>query len=467
VPDVEEQTARELRRSGGRPRWDVVRVLGGVVRRQRRRAAIGGVLAVTALAGVAVAGVELLGSGAGDRTASPTPTVSLSPAEARLDALMGNLPYVPADAVFPDARHGYALVLSCVDRGAPQTCAPQLAATADGGATWVRRPLPAGAVAGKSIVSARLLALGPTSILVDDPGRYAEDEHAGDASAKPSPTAPPAWISGHRWFSPDGGRTWAARARRAVGTLPQIPLGSPVFFPPPEMPGGLDPSSEQAAKLFNTATQVLRPDGTAAVLTGGPAGDAYTDVTVTTAADGSVWIPGYRYDENDAIVARLLVSRDAGRSFNTLTLPKVTAPPSVYTADGRHVFLLEHDEKGVARLRRSIDGGVTWREVKVPAAGKGARGANTQHTIDIFTRSAGSGVSVAPTPDGGLLLTTRTALYRLAPGGTALTRAKGGAPVVFGLIPAGNVVLALGQNGGTPRFFVTIDGKTWKPFALK
>ena len=466
MSDVEERAAKELRRAGGRPRWDVTGLLPLVLRRQRRRAAVGAAVAVTALAGVGVVGLELFGPGAGHRAATPTPTASLTPAEAKLDAQVAALRYIPADAVFPDPRHGYALVVSCADRGKPDTCATQLAASANGGATWLRRPLPASAVQGLSVVGTRLYAVGATGLVIDQPGRYA-GQPGGDAnSPAPSPTAPPAWIAGQRWFSPDEGRTWSARPRTAAGVVVGVAPGTRLYFPPPDMPTGLDPASSEAAGLYDTPAQVLRADGTTGMLAGGPKGDGYTGVSVARSVDGSIWVPGYRYGDNDALTATLQVSRDGGRTFRKVTVPRIVDPPSVVTADGRNVFLVEYDGDGGARLQRSADGGRTWREIKVPAAAPVVRGPNTSSTISIFTSgTSGPGATVAPLPDGSLLVSNRTGLYRLAPGGTAL-RPVPKTPAIFGLIPAGDATLAFGTTGGEPHFLVTTDGTTWRPVSI-
>ncbi|GAA1818048.1 hypothetical protein GCM10009682_43530 [Luedemannella flava] len=463
MADVEEATAKELRRAGGRPRWDLARVLAAVTRRQRRRSAIGGVLALAALAGVTVVGVELFGGDADEHTAEPAPTATLAPAEAELEAQVARLSYVPADAVFADARRGYALVVSCADRDEPETCTTQLAATVDGGATWQRRPLPAGAAAGLSIVRTRLLAVGPNGLLIDQPGQYEETETGAPA---PSPTAPPKWIAGQRWFSPDGGRTWAPRARRATGTVTGFAPGYPLFFPSPDVPNGLDPASPRVAALFNTPAQVVRADGSTAVLARGPRGEGYTDVSVATAADGSVWVPSYVYGANGGLTVRLQVTRDRGRTFQGVRVPTMSSPPSVFTADGRNVYLLEYDGQGGARLRASANAGRTWRDVKLPAPPKSQRGPVTTGTIGIVSSgAAGPGPTVAPAADGALLVTHGSTLYRLAPGAAAM-RKVADAPVMFSLMPAGRAMVGFGTKGGAAGFFTSPDGVTWRTAAL-
>ncbi|GAA1774993.1 hypothetical protein [Luedemannella helvata] len=466
MADVEEATAKELRRAGGRPRWDIAHIIAAVTRRQRRRAAIGGVVAIATLAGVVVTGVELFGKDSGDGTATPAPGESLSPAAAKLEAHVARLPYVPADALFTDARNGYALVVSCGDRSAPETCAAQLAATADGGVTWQRRPLPAGAASGVAIVRARLLSVGAGRLVIDQPGQYQED-HAGEAeSPAPSPTAPPKWIPGQRWFSPDGGRTWTPRARRAVGTVSAVAPGAPLVFPAPDIPNGVDPGSPQAAALFDTRAQVLRANGTTAVLAGGPHGEAYTDVGVATAADGSMWVPSYIYGQNGGLTARLQVTRDGGRSFQAVRLPTIASPPSVFTGDGRHVYLLEYDGQGGARLRASANAGGTWRDVKLPAPPQGTYGAVTKSTIGIVTSSAaGPGPTVAATADGSLIVTNGGTLYQLPPGAAAMRKVTG-APGMFGLIPAGKAIIGFGRVQGVPHFYVSLDGLRWRTMAI-
>ena len=465
MADVEEATAKELRRAGGRPRWDITHIVGAVTRRQRRRAAIGGVIALATLAGIVVTGVELFGKD-GDKTAVPAPGESLSPAAAALETQIARLPYVPADALFTDARNGYVLVVSCGDRSHPETCATQLAATADGGVTWQRRPLPAGAANGLAIVRARLLSVGAGRLVIDQPGQYAQDE-AGDAeSPAPSPTAPPQWIPGQRWFSPDEGRTWTPRARRPVGTVAAVAPGAPLVFPAPDIPSGVDPASPKSAALFNTRAQVLRANGTTALLADGPQGEAYTDVSVATAADGSMWVPSYTYGQNGGLTARLQVTRDGGRSFEPVRLPAVSSPPSVFTGDGRHVYLLEYDGKGGARLRASANAGDTWRDVKLPAPQKTTFGAVTKSTIGIVTSSAaGPGPTVAATADGSLIVTNGGALYRLPPGATTMRKVTG-APGMFGLIPAGRAIVGFGRTQGVPHFYVSFDGLHWRTIAI-
>jgi hypothetical protein len=249
-----------------------------------------------------------------------------------------------------------------------------------------------------------------------------------------------------------------------VQSIAEIPLGGRLILPVP------DPvPTVGGAPAFATRAQVLMPDGSVRLLAGGPSGQGFTDAPVTVAPDGRVWVPGFAMDpKTKAVAVRLLTSTDRGHSFAPVSMPKITAPPTVVTGDGRVVHLVEFDGEGAMRIQRTTNGGTSWQEMKPPAALKVQRGEHTQAMIDLVASGAAGpgGLTTAPMRDGSLLLSNGASLFRLAPGATTFTKVAG-VPTVFGLMPAGPVTLAFGlTKAGAPTFYTTTDGKRWVPFVL-
>jgi hypothetical protein len=435
--------------------------------KQPKRTSGAGVLIVVAcIVAAAVVGVRLYQARSGSsKSAEPASTGPvLSPAEAKVDQLVQKMAYAPGSAFFTDLKRGYATVLRCTQFSDPDTCTEELALTVDGGAHWTRQELPTEVGKGLRVAGARLYPVGDGAIVLDVPGSL-PPEAVPDTDASPSATPDLSkWKPGQRWYTADGGRTWQRRARVPAQAIEEIPPGGRLILPLP------DPApTVGTGSAFATRAQVLMPDGSVRLLTGGPSGQGFTDAPVTVAADGRIWVPGFAMNpKTKAVAVRLLVSGDRGRTFARVSMPKISAPPTVVTGDGRAVHLVEYDGEGAMRIQRTTNGGTSWQELKPPPALKVQRGEHTQAMIDLVASGAAGpgGLTTAPMRDGSLLLSNGSNLFRLAPGATTFTKVAG-VPTVFGLIPAGPVTLAFGLTKvGTPTFYATTDGKRWVPFAL-
>jgi hypothetical protein len=432
----------------------------------KRTSGAGIVIVVACVVSAAVVGVRLYQAQTAKTTAAdPAATgPALSPAEAKIDQLVQKMAYAPGSAFFTDSTRGYATVLHCTDLSNPDTCTEELALTRDGGAHWARQKLPAEVGQGLAVAGARLYPVGVGAIVLDVPGSL-PPEAVPDTEASPSATPDLSqWKPGQRWYTADGGRTWQRRVRTPSQSIAEVPPGARLILPLPDpVPTVGGPST------FATRAQVLMPDGSARLLTGGPSGQGFTDAPVTVAPDGRIWVPGFAMNpKTKAVAVRLLTSTDRGRSFAAVAMPKITAPPTVVTGDGRAVHLVEYDGQGAMRIQRTTNGGTSWQELKPPPPLKVQRGVHTQAMIDLVASGAAGpgGLTTAPLRDGSLLLSNGSSLFRLAPGAKAFAKLTG-VPTVFGLIPAGPVTLAFGlTKAGTPTFYSTTDGRRWVPFAL-
>lgn len=431
----------------------------------KRKSGAGVLIVVACIVAAAVVGLRLYqaqsGGGSNGEPAATGP--ALSAAEAKIDQLVRKMPYAPGAAFFTDLKHGYATVLRCTQFSDPDTCTEELALTIDGGAHWVRQKLPIDVGQGLAVAGARLYPVGDGAIVLDVPGTLPPEAMP---NVEASPSARPdlsQWKPGQRWYTPDGGRTWQRRSRVPAQSIAEIPPGGRLILPLP------DPSPTVGGSVFATRAQVLMPDGNVRLLAGGPSGQGFTDAPVTVAPDGRIWVPGFAMNPKTKTVAvRLLTSTDRGRSFAQVAMPKITAPPMVVTGDGRAVHLIEYDGQGAMRIQRTTNGGTSWQELKPPPALKVQRGEHTQALIDLVASGTAGpgGLTTAPMPDGSLLLSNGSSLFRLAPGAATFAKVAG-VPTVFGLIPAGPVTLAFGlTRAGAPTFYTTTDGKRWAPFAL-
>lgn len=434
-------------------------------KRPKKASGAGVLIVIACIVAAAVVGVRLYQAQSSGSTSNPAASgPALSPAEAKIDQLVQKMAYAPGAAFFTDVKHGYATVLQCAQFSDPDTCTEELALSVDGGAHWTRQKLPAEVGQGLSVAGARLYPVGDGAIVLDVPGSL-PPEAISNAEASPSATPDLSqWKAGQRWYTADGGRTWQPRARAATQSIAEIPAGARLILPLPDpVPSVGGPAT------FATRAQVLMPDGSVRLLTGGPSGQGFTDAPVTVAPDGRIWVPGFAMNPTTkAVAVRLLTSTDRGHSFVQVPMPKIAAPPMVMTGDGRAVHLVEFDGQGGMRIQRTVNGGTSWQELKPPPALKVQRGEHTQAMIDLVASGAAGpgGLTVAAMPDGALLLSNGSNLFRLAPGATTFAK-LGGVPTIFGLIPAGPVTLAFGLTSvGAPTFYTTTDGKRWVPFAL-
>jgi photosystem II stability/assembly factor-like uncharacterized protein len=364
--------------------------------------------------GVAVIGVFLLigVTGLGYGLYRPTP----SSADPQENAGPG---VVLLTGSFADERNGHLIVAVCEVLGEADTCATELRVTADSGASWTARDLPKvnGAPVGLEAGFA-LYSLGASRIVVD----------------APAATAP-----GYRFYSADGGETWEPRPRKPNGTATTVPENGWVFYPVP------DPADRPSGSDTEIAPQVLRPDGTAALLAKGPKYAEPSLSQVTLASDGSIWATAATPPS---------VSRDRGRTWQRIPMPSVPGVVSseLRTSDGVHTYALVTTNEGIV-MQASSDGGKKWSALKPPTA----RSSDSVNSAPTF----------AQVPDGALLVQVGSSTFRYEVGETdpGEVRVEG---VSFSTIEAlHGGVSAIAGGSRAPSFFVSMDGRSWTPITLR
>lgn len=300
----EDRLRAELRRVDTAMTVTKETMLARVARARRRRTVTAGVVAVAVCTLALTVVVPMLGRALG------TP-----------DLATGNPPRLIYEGrllnvVFTDATHGYALQERCtmlhpdsVPAPNPQEtpdvqreCQAQLLVTADAGAAWQERALPAPPAHKDAGMD---LLLGHSMMLwVSAPGTVAIG------------------ASSHTfWTTTDGGLTWQE---------------SPAAY---QLVGGYG--------VFGTADEHV-------FLAGKPPGVSEKN-PVVAASDGSFWL---RCDSGPCV----RVTRDLGNSWQTLPLSQTGGADWVATADGQTAFAGVTDGN-VSTLVRSTDGGVTWSPV--------------------------------------------------------------------------------------------------------
>jgi photosystem II stability/assembly factor-like uncharacterized protein len=332
-------------------------------------------------------------------------------------------------ASFVDETHGHLVVGTCDDTHDAGTCGTELRVTADGGKTWVRRALPptgSGNMIGVNDNSI-MYSLGVDRIVIDVPGVL--DPQSQQLSAP-----------GERFFTEDGGKTWKQRPRKPSGTVTEVPANGRLFYPLPDPGDGPTKAGE------GVAPQVLRPDGTAALLAKGPPYGSAQSVPAIAATDGSIW----------AVAATpASVTHDHGRSWTPVKLPKMDGDASAWlrTSDGRHAYLVATKaNEGLTALWSSADGAKSWHKLTLPKAGSGSTGAEG------FSESA----------DGAFLLLFDGKLYRYAVGDTNPREVQLTGIPEFSLLAIGDhaVVLRTGEDEEA-AFFVTLNGTDLIPVSQK
>ncbi|WP_203906703.1 WD40/YVTN/BNR-like repeat-containing protein [Rhizocola hellebori] len=221
------------------------------------------------------------------------------------------------NVVFHDRFHGYALQQRCVQPDAilmmsprkkpmpeqPSRCLLSLIKTADAGKTWQERPIPAPNTSPPTAYHSPTLwapEAGTLALAADD-GRY--------------------------WTSPDGGETWNP------------------------MPGIYDLNPPGKVLQFDFYDRhVLLADSLDPFVRG---------ARLVPASDGSYWTSGC---EKGSCIK---VTRDLGATWQTLIPDENEVTRWIATVDGQTVYAITSvDQSSSAfKLRRSIDGGVTWQLV--------------------------------------------------------------------------------------------------------
>jgi hypothetical protein len=322
--------------------------LPGHTRRSHVRslAAIGTALAVVAIA----VGTTLVVNGIHPATpakpSTPAHVLTLTDRVGRLGTPIGGR--------FVDRQHGFVALLRCtystlspaesVDPRFQDTCQDVLESTSDGGATFQRRTLPIKVGFGSG---ARLIVFDATHLAVTQVALN------GTIAGRPQ-NAPEG-----RWISSDAGSTWIK-----VGLQPGPPVS--------EVPAGAQLLSYQDDQIGPPA--VMTPDGVIHLLTPtGPlaaslaSGPSYPWYALTQAG-GSYFFYQFGTSDHPAPNAGLLVSRDRGRTWQTVHLPPGVAYPSVIGSDGSWTYAVANPASAdqSTTFIASKDGGRTWKRVTLP-----------------------------------------------------------------------------------------------------
>ncbi|MBV1856462.1 WD40/YVTN/BNR-like repeat-containing protein [Catellatospora tritici] len=356
--DLEQAVREEVDRLATLPGSGSDAMLARVYRQRRRnRATTLAALSVIALVAAAAGAVAVLRPTAHPDPATPSPTAAM------------RLVTLPLQVAFPDGQHGFAIAESCQDH----VCQAILATTADGGASWTPHPVTG--------LTYRVGGQGPpVDLHVLDQRKVALDGDDGRT----------------RWFTGDGGLTWAQLPSAPKGTVAEIAPGTAAWI------------QEDADSFMDIA--VLAPDGTAALLATPPPTKMHSgERDVRVAADGSLWI--YGGDDQQTV---LWHSRDRGRHWARIVLPGgLAARPyrggdPVHTEQGSILYTVD----GVSgRVWRSTDDGRHWRQlqVRLPA------------------RQTDYGLAAVVRFDGSLLLfdTEQGKQYQVTATGTEFTETTG------------------------------------------
>jgi photosystem II stability/assembly factor-like uncharacterized protein len=329
-------------------------------------------------------------------------------------------------ATFVDQTHGYLIVETCEDSRDTDTCGTELRVTADGGQTWAKRTLPE--VSGSNPIgvddNAMVYSLGIDRLVIDVPGKL--DPSTGLLN-----------VAGHRFFSEDGGKTWEQRPRKPNGTVTEVPTNGTLIYPVP------DPDDRKEGE--NIAPQVLRADGTAAVLAKGPRYDVVPALPAIVATDGSIW----------AVAATpASVSHDHGRTWQPIKLPKLDkgAQTFVRTSDGKDTYLIAGLNGELAGLYSSTDGARSWHKLSLPESSAGSAGAQ----------------GFAESPDGSFLLLFDSKLYRYGIGDTSPEEVQLTGGLAFSLLAVGDhAVVSKAGESDDATFYVTVNGTDWIPVSLR
>ncbi len=451
---VERLLVAELTSLEAEPRVDDELVLAGVASRQRRRRLVTSAIAVGAVVAAGVTGTSLVAVRQAVPPApgvSPTVTRPPTPEKSTMDWMgaVSGTPVSPIVGSFADPQHGFLLAMRCgtvESRYLP--CNAQLEVTADGGRSWVGRPLPAqpGDMSIDTIfaVDARTVVYSRT-----------ETGHLE--------------LPDRRFVSTDAGQSWREVRVVTIAETHEVPAGAQVAVA----------WSEHGPEVI-----VVRPDGGSAALTPLPAQPDLGEVTTTAAGD--IFLAGRRdtFDPGDSgtgtTEADIYVSHDRGHTWQRIAAPVVhqtgsagyTADSHLATADGRVLYYADGYAEGFApittTLFRSLDGGRSWGRVSLPHAGAGADLDTLTMQLNGYSSLGGEGVdtffSMAPLADGGLLLTTGGHLFRLRP--SDATPREVHTPYGRFVIPLGDGrVVGVGIQGSDRDhvnvFGLTRDGTSW------
>ena len=351
-------------------------------------------------------------------TASRTPTtLSPTPATTVPTTTIATVPGPPTfqvfDLWFVDAGHGWVLGLECPS---PGVCRAGIRATDDGGRTWRKTGAPPVGIStadGRSSVSqirfadrSNGFALGPSLFVTHDGGRsWAEGGVAGRVRALEAVGAS-VWALGEEpcpsgvcpvqlVVSSDFGRTWGR---------------APVQPPVPGSPGMLLRFGQNAAWLLSWnygaggssgALNITRDGGRSWHELPNPCAAEYASDDQLATSDGAhLWLLCAGQPSAGQQLKTLHLSADGGASWSGPT----DAPAYGYlhnlvgTSSSRGWLTLDR-----ATLETTADGGKSWQQaIPIDAANPGDGSAGPVRFVDSHRGWVGIGGDVFRTVDGGV-----------------------------------------------------------------
>ncbi|GAA0269116.1 hypothetical protein [Cryptosporangium japonicum] len=380
----------------------------------RRRS---GLIAALVVGAVAVtAGVAIVGPGIEPGPRRPDPT----PSTVRWSTTVNQV-------AFADDRAGWALTPRCASTA---ECDPAFWRTLDGGVTWQEVAVPAKALGRDSGV--QLVAAGPRTIVVEAGRR--------------------------RWLSDDGGEHWKRgtavgsvqaaappppRARLRVGSgTPPVPRTQPPS-------GSSAPAASSASAGSTDGGSGLRPGRVMAWYrpesgqpTAFPGQPDWPPISISSAADGSVWASGGNN--------QLAVWTGAWRDVRPVLPPPPRTFVQVAAVDRNTAYLLVFgvDDESLLRpsgVSHTADGGRTWKLTSLRGSTlRGSRDAAVVGGRLVVVDSSGGVQVIDPAPS--------------AP------RKVPGTPVLWALDSTGSRMVGSGPQDG--RYYATANGEQWTELQL-
>jgi hypothetical protein len=412
APDAASVLAEIQHRLHGQPHRNHIRSL----------AAIGTAVAVVAIAVGTTLVVNGVHSAAPAKPSAPVHVLTLADKVGRFGTPIGGR--------FVDRQHGFVALERCtystispaesVDPSFPLSCESVLETTSDGGATFQRRTLPTSIGYGDG---ARLVVFDATHLAVTR-GSSTSTTHGKSVD-----------IPAGRWITSDAGSTWTKVSLQPGAAVSEIPAGAQLLSYQDNQIG------PPAVMTPDGVIHPLKPTGPlAASLASGPQYPWYALVQ----AGGSYFFYQVGDADHPAPNAGLLVSRDRGRTWQTVRLPSGVVYPYVIGSDGSWTYALAYPASADQSMTfiASKDGGRTWKRVTLP---------KTQPTD-------GDGWGVAPT--GGVLFDDGSHLWH-ANGDGAFTRLPD-TIVTKNLAGLGPVMVAIRVAHGSDITLATsTDGIHW------